>query len=105
MPYVYQSKLDEYIKKLLEDGTVTRSKSSYNSPLIIVKRGDGEIRPCIDYRELNELIEPVSFPLPRITDLLNLVGQYTYISTLDLDSAYHQCVKFDPVTAKRQHLL
>lgn len=91
VPYVFQDKLDEYIKKLLDDGTITRSKSSYNSPLIIVKRADGEIRPCIDYRELNELIETVSFPLPRITDLLNSLGQSTFISTLDLASAYHQC--------------
>ena len=59
VPYAYQNKLDEYIKKLLDEGTITRSKSSFNSPLIIVKRGDGEIRPCIDYRKLNELMEPV----------------------------------------------
>ena len=91
VPHVHQSKLDECIKGLLDEGTITLSKSSYNSPLIIVKRGDGEIRPCMDYRELNELIEPVSFPLPRITDLLNSLGQSVYISTLDLKSAYHQC--------------
>ena len=53
VPFAYQSKLDDYIKKLLAEGTITRSKSNFNSPLIIVKRGDGDIRPCIDYRELN----------------------------------------------------
>lgn len=91
VPHAHQSQLDEYIKGLLKEGLITLSKSSYNSPLIIVKRGDGGIRPCMDYRELNELIEPVSFPLPRITDLLNSLGQSVYISTLDLKSAYHQC--------------
>ena len=91
MPYAYQNKLDEYIKKLSDEGTITRSKSSFNSPFIIVKRGDGEIRPCMDYRELNELIEPVSFPLPRKADLLNSLVQSTYITTLDLASACHQC--------------
>jgi hypothetical protein len=91
IPYVFQDKLDDYIKKLLDEGAIKRSKSSYNSPLIIVKRADGEIRPCIDYRELNDQIETVSFPLPRITDLLNSLGQSTFISTMDLASAYHQC--------------
>jgi len=92
VPYAFQKKLDEYIAKLLAEGTITLSKSSYNSPLIIVKRADGEIRPCIDYRALNQVMETVSFPLPRISDLLNSLGQATFITSLDLASAYHQCL-------------
>jgi len=95
IPYAFQAKLDEYIARLLKEGTITRSKSSYNSPLIIVKRPDGDIRPCIDYRALNEIMETVSFPLPRISDLLNSLGQATYISQLDLASAFHQ-IKIKP---------
>jgi len=91
IPHGLQGKLDEYISKLLAEGTITLSKSSWNSPLLIVKKADGDIRPCIDYRALNQILETVSFPLPRISDLLNSLGQATYISSLDLASAYHQC--------------
>ena len=90
IPHAYQGKLNEYIAKLLKEGTITKSKSSYNSPLIIVKRPDGDIRPCIDYRELNKIIEKVNYPLPRVSDLLEQLGQATYMTCLDLASAYHQ---------------
>ena len=89
--YFFQDKLNAAIKAMLKEGIISKSKSSYNSPLIIVKRADGEIRPCIDYRGLNQYLQPVSFPLPRISDVLNALGQSTFISTLDLASAYHQC--------------
>ena len=91
VPYCYQSQLDKTIQSMLNEGTIQLSKSSYNSPLIIVKRPDGDIRPCIDYRELNAHIEPVNFPLPKISDLMNSLGQAVYMSTIDLASAYHQC--------------
>ena len=91
IPFAFQNKLDDVIKTMLDEGTITRSKSSFNSPLVIVRRGDKEIRPVIDYRDLNKILHPISFPLPRVSDVLNSLGQSTYISTLDLASAYHQC--------------
>ena len=77
---------------MIKDGTIERSKSNYNSPLIVVAKPDGSIRPCIDYRILNQnLEEKVNFPLPRIDDLLNSLSHTNYISTLDCANAYHQC--------------
>jgi hypothetical protein len=91
IPYSRQEKLDMVIKEMLEEGIITRSKSDFNSPFIIVPKPGGDIRPCIDYRELNKIMVPVSFPIPRISDLLNSLGQTTVISSLDLASAYNQC--------------
>ncbi len=91
IPYAYQEQLKEAVDQMQKDGIIELSKSSYNSPLLIVKRPDGKIRPVLDYRELNKRIEPVKYPLPRIPDLLNALGQAKYISTLDLPSAFHQC--------------
>ena len=90
VPFAFQGQLNDVIQRMLKDGTISRSKSNYNSPLLIVKREGKEIRPCIDYRALNEIIEPVSYPLPKISDVLNTVGNSPYMSTLDLVSAYHQ---------------
>ena len=59
--------------------------------MIIVKKPDKSIRVCLDLREVNKIIEPVAYPLPKIPDLLNALGNATYISTLDLANAFHQC--------------
>ena len=91
IPHAKEIKLEEKMKEMQEQGIIKRSKSSYNSPLICVKKPNGDIRPCIDYRELNKIIEPISFPIPRIDDLINSLDKAKIISSLDLASAYHQC--------------
>ena len=91
IPYAYQAELDKVLSDMLREGIIERSKSSYNSPLIIIKKPDNSIRVCIDLRELNKIIEPVSYPLPKISELLNSLGQSGYMSTLDLAQAFHQC--------------
>ena len=91
VPYALEKPLEESISELLKEGVIQRSSSSYNSPLIVVNKKDGGLRVCIDMRKINELVEPVHFPLPRITDLLNSLGQAKVLSSLDLAHAYHQC--------------
>ena len=91
IPHAKELKLEEKMKEMQEQGIIKKSKSSYNSPLICVKKPNGDIRPCIDYRELNKIIEPINFPIPRIDDLINSLDKAKIISSLDLASAYHQC--------------
>ena len=90
IPFAFQKQLDETINSMLKDGIISHSKSSFNSPLIIVQRDQHDIRPCLDYRALNEIIKPISYPLPRISDVLNSIGQSPYMSTVDMASAFHQ---------------
>ena len=90
IPHALQAPLDEAIEGMLAEGIITPSKSSYNSPLILVKKAGGGIRPCLDLRELNKTIKPVSYPLPRISDLLNSLGEAKVMSTCDLAAAYTQ---------------
>ena len=91
IPHARREKLDTVIQEMLADGVISKSKSSFNSPLIIVSKPDGGIRPCIDYRELNKITVPITFPIPKIADLLSSLGQTKVISSLDLAAAYHQC--------------
>ena len=91
IPHSQQGQLDEEINKLLKQGVIKRSKSLFNSPLIIVSKPGNQIRPCIDFRALNKETIPITFPIPRISDLLNSIGDIKVISSLDLASAYHQC--------------
>ena len=64
------------------------STSPLASPIVLVKRKDGSVRPCVDYRKVNELVKPDGFPLPRIQDCLDAVAGSQYFSTFDLLSDY-----------------
>ena len=88
--FAFQKQLDDTINTILKDGIITHSKSNFNSPIIIVKRENLDIRPCLDYRALNEVIKLIYYPLPRISDVLNSIGQNEYMSILDMTSAFHQ---------------
>ena len=90
IPHKYECELEKIHKQMERDGIIEESKSSFNSPLIVVKKKSGEIRPVIDFRELNTLVIHEHYPLPRIDDMLSNLGGAKKISSLDLRSAFHQ---------------
>ena len=69
-------------------GVIRPSKSPYASPVVIVTNQDGSLRLCVDYRKLNSYSTRDAFPLPRIEEALESLGQAKYFSTLDLTSGY-----------------
>ena len=81
-------------KKAIEDlkakGVIRESVSPWASPIVSVKKKDGGVRPCVDYRKVNELVKPDGFPLPRIQDCLDAVAGANLFSTFDLTSGYFQ---------------
>ncbi|KAI3369399.1 hypothetical protein L3Q82_007472 [Scortum barcoo] len=80
----------EYIQELLMKGWIVKSKSSYAAPVVCVRKKDGSLRLCIDYRLLNKKTVPDRHPLPRIQDLTDTLGGYAWFSILDQGKAYHQ---------------
>ncbi|XP_073668811.1 retrovirus-related Pol polyprotein from transposon 17.6 isoform X2 [Paramisgurnus dabryanus] len=80
----------DYIQDLLIKGWIVKSKSAYSAPVVCVRKKDGTLRLCIDYRLLNQKTVPDRHPLPRIQDLIDKLGGYSMFSKLDQGKAYHQ---------------
>ncbi|KAI4875326.1 hypothetical protein NFI96_030093, partial [Prochilodus magdalenae] len=90
IPKPLYREVKEYIHNLLDHGWIKRSTSPYSSPVVCVRKKDKSLRLCVDFRELNRKTIPDRHPLPRIQDLLDNLGGYTWFSILDQGSAYHQ---------------
>jgi hypothetical protein len=83
------SELKKQLEELIEKKFIRPSVSPWGAPLL-VKKKDGSMRLCIDYRQLNKVTIKNKYPLPRIDDLMDqLVGAKVF-SKIDLRSGYHQ---------------
>ena len=79
-----------YIEDLLNRGFIRKSTSPFSSSVVCVRKKDGGMRLCIDYRELNKKTEPDCHPIPRIQEALDSLGGKSWFSVLDQGKAYHQ---------------
>lgn len=79
-----------HIQQLLAAGIVKESRSPYASPIVVVRKKDGSIRMCIDYRTLNSRTIPDQYTTPRIDDALDCLTGSKWFSVLDLRSGYYQ---------------
>ncbi|KAA3484533.1 DNA/RNA polymerases superfamily protein [Gossypium australe] len=78
------------LKELMDKGFVRPSYSSWGSPMLFVKKKDGSMRLCIDYRQLNKVTVKNKYHLPRIDDLFDQLKGATVFSKIDLRSDYYQ---------------
>ncbi|KAL7831377.1 hypothetical protein SRHO_G00308800 [Serrasalmus rhombeus] len=79
-----------HINQLLETRVIRESSSPYASPIVLVKKKDGSLRMCVDYRLLNAKTRKDAFPLPRIEESLDALSGACWFSTMDLASGYNQ---------------
>jgi hypothetical protein len=78
------------LQELLDKEYIRPSVSPWGAPILFIKKKDGTLRLCIDYRQLNKMTIKNKYPLPRINDLFDQVGGEKIFSKLDLRSGYHQ---------------
>ena len=92
LPYSLRKELEEEMDNLLQSGCIEPSISPYSSPLVLVRKKNGGLRVCVDYRALNKDTVPDRYPLPRIDELMDMVGRQhaRVFSSLDLMKGYHQ---------------
>ncbi|KAJ8004171.1 hypothetical protein DPEC_G00156010 [Dallia pectoralis] len=90
VPKPLHNEVKEYLQDLLRRGWITHSRFPYSSPVVCVRKKDGSLRLCVDFRELIRKSVPDRHPIPRIQDMLDALGGSSWFSVLDQGKAYHQ---------------
>ena len=82
------AELKKQLEELQRIGFIRPSSSPWGAPVLFVKKKDGSMRLCVDYRALNEVTIKNKYPLPRIDDLFDQLKGAKYFSKIDLRSGY-----------------
>lgn len=89
LAFCEKEKLREILNDLCVKNVIRPSSSPYASPIVLVRKKNGEIRLCIDYRELNKITVKENFPTPNIDDCIDQLRKKKYYTKLDLKSGFH----------------
>jgi hypothetical protein len=84
------AELKKQLEELQQSGFIRPNSSPWGAPVLFIKKKDGGMRMCVDYRALNEVTIKNKYPLPRIDDLFDQLEGAKYFSKVDLRSGYHQ---------------
>jgi len=84
------AELKKQLGELQQSGFIRPSSSPWGAPVLFVKKKDGSMRMCVDYRALNEVTIKNKYPLPRTNDLFDQLKGAKYFSMIDPRLGYHQ---------------
>ena len=85
-----REKTVEIIKQMMDQDVIEPAMSEWASPVVFAPKKDGTTRFCVDYRRLNAVTKPDVYPLPRMDDCLDSLGDAMIFTTLDANSGYWQ---------------
>ena len=84
------NEVKQHIEDMINRQWITKSRSAWSSPVVIVRKKGGEIRLCCDFRKLNQKTVPDKHPLPRVQSSLDSLAGSKWFSVLDQSRAYYQ---------------
>lgn len=91
-----RGKANDALNELVDMGVVVKSSEHYYSPIVLAPKKDNRLRLCVDFRNLNACTKGISFPLPRLKDMLFRLRGQRFFAALDLRQGFHQV----PLTAR-----
>ena len=86
----WKDQLKAEVKNLAEAGIIQPSTSPWSSPIIPVRKKDGSVRLCVDFRRINKETVPDPYLMPRVEEIIDCLGEAKYLSVLDLNKGFHQ---------------
>jgi len=90
IPEARREAVRQEVKTMLKNGIIEESHSEWSSPIVLVPKPDGTIGFCNDFRQLNNIYNFDTYPMPRVDELIEPLGKSRYITTLDLTKGYWQ---------------
>ena len=81
--------IERQCEELLALDIIEHSESQFSSPIVPVRKKDGGLRMCIDYRKLNSITKTEKFPMPNLSELVYRAGNIQYFTKLDLTKGYY----------------
>ena len=82
--------LKQYVSEKLKQGIIRPSTSPFGSPVLFVKKPDGSLRLCVDYRALNCITIKNRYPLPLTTEIMDRIKGATHFTRLDIRDAFNR---------------
>jgi transposase InsO family protein len=89
-PKGFEHEEEKHLEQMLAAGVIQPSNSPWAAAPVLVRKKDGGVRWCLDYRKLNAVTKKDAFPLPLISDCIETLAGTAYMSTLDMASGYWQ---------------
>ena len=90
VPRAHRQEAKHLVESMLNNKIITPSSSPWASPVVLVRKKDGSLRFCVDYRKINAITRKDAYPLPRVDDTLDALACCKWFTTLDLLSGYWQ---------------
>ena len=90
IPQAFEEKIDELVDDLLTKGIIEESDSPWNSPIVVVKKKNGDIRMCIDFRRINQYTERPIYLIPESKQIFDCLSNNSVFSTIDFSQGYYQ---------------
>ncbi|XP_050046366.1 uncharacterized protein [Dermacentor andersoni] len=90
MPFAVRNAVEKEVQDMLKLGIIEKSKSAYQAPIVVVKKKDGTVRLCIDFRKLIQILVPDCEPIPRAELMFARLTGSHYFSKFDFTKGYWQ---------------
>ncbi|XP_052762346.1 uncharacterized protein LOC128204991 [Mya arenaria] len=103
-PACFVNEEEAHLKKMVDAGVIQESVSDWASAPVLIRKRDGSVRWCVDYRALNDVTVKDTFPLPLVDDCLDTLAGSVWFSKLDANCAYWQ-VKISEADRKKTAFL